>query len=559
MAQQTRKDPRARVLSMTVRYKSATLDEFIEHHSHDVSRGGMFIKTPQPFPPGTLLKFEVRIAEDRKVMQGVGRVVWKRDASLSDPDLPGGMGVKFIKLDDDSRRLIDQLLALRRDETSAYDAETAQGVDVEAPVGLGTDPISVPPSKARISEPAFFPKSDPAELPPPEDRTVMKQAAELLEEAMREVGTEPAVPPAAPKVSGPPRGPAQPKAPTLAKTPPHPPASEGDRGEAKPGRSSKPSDLVSRLPAPKMPPGKADMARPSKPVGAPIDMASLAQEITDKAREAAAPNVTPAVSAKPPSYALQTKAAASAASRSQPVVAAAAEPTKVVAAQPSTPPPSKGSGRGIFWFLAVAACAAGTWWLWKPRPVEVQPSDARGTEVREAPKARANLPVAASEAAPAVEPERPASAVAPAEPSAVQGAASATAAPEAAAASAVAAAPEAPTLAPVAKVAAQRSSKKAAASNPAERSEQNVGESPSAASNVAAETGSKPTESKPAEPTAEAKPAEPTAEPKPSVPTQESAPKAAPKPDSTQEPSEPAPASTPKKRKASAAQTDNPY
>ena len=31
MAQDTRKDPRAKVLSMTVRYKSATLDEFIEH------------------------------------------------------------------------------------------------------------------------------------------------------------------------------------------------------------------------------------------------------------------------------------------------------------------------------------------------------------------------------------------------------------------------------------------------------------------------------------------------------------------------------------------------
>ncbi len=61
MGQETRKDPRAKVLTMTVRYKSATLDEFIEHHSHDVSRGGMFIKTPSPFPPGTLLKFEVKI------------------------------------------------------------------------------------------------------------------------------------------------------------------------------------------------------------------------------------------------------------------------------------------------------------------------------------------------------------------------------------------------------------------------------------------------------------------------------------------------------------------
>ncbi|MFT3772866.1 MAG: PilZ domain-containing protein [Minicystis sp.] len=83
---------------MTVRYKSATVDEFIEHHSHDVSRGGIFIKTPSPFPPGTLLKFEIRIQDEQSVLSGVGRVVWKREASESkDGNLPSGMGVKFIK------------------------------------------------------------------------------------------------------------------------------------------------------------------------------------------------------------------------------------------------------------------------------------------------------------------------------------------------------------------------------------------------------------------------------------------------------------------------------
>jgi hypothetical protein len=55
MAEGNRKDPRARVLNMTVRYKSATVDEFIENHSHDISRGGIFIKTRSPFPAGTLL------------------------------------------------------------------------------------------------------------------------------------------------------------------------------------------------------------------------------------------------------------------------------------------------------------------------------------------------------------------------------------------------------------------------------------------------------------------------------------------------------------------------
>src|SRR5262245_58837172 len=127
MTQDTRKDPRAKVLTMTVRYKSATLDEFIEHHSHDVSRGGMFIKTPSPFPPGTLLKFEVKIADEQKVIQGVGRVVWKRESDTAERERPNGMGVKFIKIDDASRKIIDQLVSTRADAGSAYEAGGGDG------------------------------------------------------------------------------------------------------------------------------------------------------------------------------------------------------------------------------------------------------------------------------------------------------------------------------------------------------------------------------------------------------------------------------------------------
>jgi uncharacterized protein (TIGR02266 family) len=221
MAQDTRKDPRAKVLTMTVRYKSATLDEFIEHHSHDISRGGMFIKTPSPFPPGTLLKFEVKIAEDKKVMQGVGRVVWKREPTEATESRPAGMGVKFIKIDDDSRMLIDRLIGSRTDAGAAYEsgpqpeaagasqppaqkAAAAPKAQAEPKpplpqrkatmIGLGAVPTgepSAPFPKAEKSEPEqpFFPPTQSeADMPPPEERTVMKQAAELLEEALAQAG-----------------------------------------------------------------------------------------------------------------------------------------------------------------------------------------------------------------------------------------------------------------------------------------------------------------------------------------------------------------------------------
>jgi uncharacterized protein (TIGR02266 family) len=228
MGQETRKDPRAKVLTMTVRYKSATLDEFIEHHSHDVSRGGMFIKTPSPFPPGTLLKFEVKIAEDQKVIQGVGRVVWKRESESGDKERPNGMGVKFIKIDDQSRKTIDTLVDSRGDAAAAYEAgggdgggssKTAPGATPAAAmtpatpesasgkppmvrkatmIGLGAMGSHAAAAAAKAAESAsppratgggMFPQSDSeADMPAPEDRTVMKQAAELLQDALREVG-----------------------------------------------------------------------------------------------------------------------------------------------------------------------------------------------------------------------------------------------------------------------------------------------------------------------------------------------------------------------------------
>lgn len=201
MSQETRKDPRAKVLSMTVRYKSATLDEFIEHHSYDVSRGGMYIKTPKPFPPGTLLKFEVRIAENQRVMQGVGRVVWKRNLTEADEGHPAGMGVKFIKLDDDSKALIDQLVSRRRDEDSEFERgdeiTPAAGVAAlraqESERGKNTGRASIPVVDTvrgdQSADGTFFPSTDSdTGGPPREDRTMLKQAAELLQDALREAG-----------------------------------------------------------------------------------------------------------------------------------------------------------------------------------------------------------------------------------------------------------------------------------------------------------------------------------------------------------------------------------
>jgi len=211
MTQDTRKDPRAKIVSLNVRYKSATVDEFIENHSHDVSRGGIFIKTATPFPQGTLLKFEIRLSGDQAVIAGVGRVVWKREAGQSGSERPAGMGVKFIKIDEGSRAVIDRLVSTRADAGLAFTSElkdgellAAQKGPTPAPsikrtiMGMGVTPpppqtdtrsSQRDPSLVSTSAGGFFPPTaGAADMPPPQERTMMKQAAELLEEALKEAG-----------------------------------------------------------------------------------------------------------------------------------------------------------------------------------------------------------------------------------------------------------------------------------------------------------------------------------------------------------------------------------
>ncbi len=240
MSEDTRKDPRAKIVSLNVRYKSATVDEFIDNHASDVSKGGIFIKTSTPFPQGTLLKFEIRLAGDQSVIAGVGRVVWKREPAIAKPESPAGMGVKFIKLDDASRAVIDKLVATREDAGHAYSSElegehakappnaaalkstsigigpshkpTIQGMPAQSfprpgaaagsppprpggtPNALKSTMLGVAPN-ANEPKPAasggFFPgdsSSSEADMPPAGERTVMKQAAELLEEALKGAG-----------------------------------------------------------------------------------------------------------------------------------------------------------------------------------------------------------------------------------------------------------------------------------------------------------------------------------------------------------------------------------
>ncbi len=150
------------LLSLKIRYKSSTLEDFIERYSNDISSGGVFIKAKKPLAVGTLLKFEFLLQDQSTLIHGVGRVVWRRDPSEADEQNPSGMGIKFIKMDPQSRALVQRIAENRQTPGVFEQGERGQLVDTPVPSAAST--------------------------PVPDDRTKVRHVSEFLASALEEGG-----------------------------------------------------------------------------------------------------------------------------------------------------------------------------------------------------------------------------------------------------------------------------------------------------------------------------------------------------------------------------------
>ena len=94
--------------SIRAKLKFPSVDVFIDRYSPNISKAGIFVKTPKPKPVGTTVRFEFQIADGTVVMRGAGEVSWIRESS--DDGKPTGMGIKFNKLDSKSREILGRIL-----------------------------------------------------------------------------------------------------------------------------------------------------------------------------------------------------------------------------------------------------------------------------------------------------------------------------------------------------------------------------------------------------------------------------------------------------------------
>jgi uncharacterized protein (TIGR02266 family) len=181
-----RKEKRAPIL-LKVKYKSASVDEFVQQSGLDISRGGIFIKTKTPMEIGTVLKFEFQLSDGAPVIQGVGRVAWRREVTVSTRDLPPGMGLKFIKLDPESRVTVDRIASERGPAPSRYDAGDEEG--------SGPQPAVVAPAAPQA---VVAPAAPQAVVAPAAPQAVVAPAAPV-----QRVPAPPAVPPDRPVAAAP--------------------------------------------------------------------------------------------------------------------------------------------------------------------------------------------------------------------------------------------------------------------------------------------------------------------------------------------------------------------
>jgi molecular chaperone DnaK len=152
-------------VGLLVRLSYGTVDEFVDRFATNLSRGGVFIRTRTPKPPGTQVAFELKLSTGETVVKGIGTVLWSRSEDPhSNPPVAPGMGVQFNDLDEPSRAIIERVMERR--EGRAPNGTVAPRLErTPPPTRAPTPAIPVPAvSPAPALSPAPSPPS-PAQAP----------------------------------------------------------------------------------------------------------------------------------------------------------------------------------------------------------------------------------------------------------------------------------------------------------------------------------------------------------------------------------------------------------
>lgn len=107
--------PHAGPVVLRVKLRYPDVPTFIDKFAVNVGRVGMFLPTRALQPPGTELRFELRLANEQVVLSGLGRVATVVAPDERGPDTIPGMAIEFQRMTRESRDLVMRLLEYRRE------------------------------------------------------------------------------------------------------------------------------------------------------------------------------------------------------------------------------------------------------------------------------------------------------------------------------------------------------------------------------------------------------------------------------------------------------------
>src|SRR6184192_892114 len=131
-------------VTLKIKFKSETLEQFIERYAVDVSQGGIFIRTKEPLAVGTQMKFEFQLRDASPLIAGEGTVVWTRENDPSRPAIAPGMGVRFDKLAEGSQAVLEKILAEKQKQAPSrggQEASTKPPMFTDTPTKVAPAPV----------------------------------------------------------------------------------------------------------------------------------------------------------------------------------------------------------------------------------------------------------------------------------------------------------------------------------------------------------------------------------------------------------------------------------
>ena len=144
-------------------------------YSADVSMEGMFVRTDEPKPVGTLVQFEFQLGGQEDLIQGLGDVVWLREDETTSGK-PSGMGVQFRYLDPQSRDRIYKIVRHFLEEKKQQ-ADSDESLEALSDVAEGVALAAEPPSEVE-TPPARAPQPETPQLEAPQSEAPQSEAPE---------------------------------------------------------------------------------------------------------------------------------------------------------------------------------------------------------------------------------------------------------------------------------------------------------------------------------------------------------------------------------------------